>query len=556
MQTVLPRGLQRQRRSSYTAPNASPTSRTKNVLNTHQSAAVTEVLSAEPRPILLHGVTGSGKTRVYIALAKRKLAQGLSTILLVPEIALTSQLVQEFTKHFPDIILTHSQQSEAERHLAWLEALRSKTPRIIIGPRSALFLPVAKLGLIVVDECHEPSYKQAQSPRYSALRVAETLGSHHAAHVIFGSATPSITDYYRAARSPRAHSIITLPEPARHDAKPPSISVIDMTKRANFCEHPLFSDTLLSAVRETLNDGKQVLFFHNRRGSASTTRCEHCGWQAGCARCFIPLTLHADAHQLICHICGSKHPVPTGCPECHRADIIHAGIGTKRLEAELRRLFPAAAIARFDGDSTTTQGVDARYPELLDGSIQIIIGTQVVAKGLDLPHLRAVSVVQADAGLHLPDYSAAERTFQLLSQVIGRVGRSRHTTRVVLQSYQPTHPSIVDALSQNYTDFYERALRQRKKMHFPPFCHLLLLVCTYRTEATAVRNSSHLAEILRKNHPRISVLGPTPAFYERQRDSYRWQLVVKAAVRDDLIAALADLPPKNWQYELDPVSLL
>jgi len=242
---------------------------------------------------------------------------------------------------------------------------------------------------------------------------------------------------------------------------------------------------------------------------------------------------------------------------CHAADIIHKGIGTKLIESELRKLFPEKTIMRFDGDSELGESIEQKYKELYDGDIDLIIGTQVIAKGLDLPKLRTVGVIQADSGLSLPDYGASERTFQLLAQVVGRVGRSNHPTKVIVQSYQPTHPAVVDGLSQNYADFYTNTLTERKRALFPPFVHLLKLTCIYKTEAAAIKNAQKLAAELRTIAPStVQILGPTPAFYERQRDTYRWQLTLKSSKRADLAALLAHLPTTHWQYELDPISLL
>lgn len=555
LQTILPRGLQTKRRAR--AENTIPRpvrSRTKIVFNKDQAAAVAKIEAMGSGSALLHGITGSGKTAVYIEAARRTLAERKSVIILVPEIALTSQLVDEFSHHFDDIIVTHSKQTESERHLAWRTVLTSTSPRVVIGPRSALFMPLKHIGLIVIDEAHEPSYKQEQAPRYSALRAASVLASKHSAKLLLGTATPSVSDYYLAAHSHRP--IITLTSSARETTKP-VVKLVDMTKRQNFKHHRFLSDNLLGQLHETFETGNQALIFHNRRGSASTTLCENCGWQAGCPRCFIPLTLHADAHQLRCHICGFVDKVPTSCPVCNNAAIIHKGIGTKLIESELRKQFPDKTIVRFDGDSESGVSVEEQYTKLYDGSIDLIIGTQVVAKGLDLPQLRTVGVIQADAGLSLPDYGASERTFQLLAQVIGRVGRNHHPTTVIVQSYQPTHPAVVDGLSQNYSDFYNRALKERQRAQFPPFTFLLKLTCVYKTEAAAIRNAKALArELSTRVHEDVQILGPAPAFYERQRDTYRWQLTLKSPRRQHLVDALTHIPTTHWQTELDPLSLL
>lgn len=555
LQTILPRGLQKSRRERKTTSNEAFRERTNIVFTNDQQVAITTVDEMSPGTALLHGVTGSGKTHVYIELAKRTIERGQSVILLVPEIALTSQLVDEFSHYFTDTILTHSRQTEAERHLAWRDALTSNEPRVVIGPRSALFLPLHNIGLIIIDEAHEPSFKQEQSPRYSALRAASVLASYHKAKVILGSATPAIADYYLAQKAERP--IITMSTRARDNAVAPTISLVDMTKRANFKQHRFLSDKLLAQLTETFASGNQALVFHNRRGSASTTLCENCGWSAMCPRCFVPFTLHADKHHLRCHICGIIEKVPTSCPECGAADIIHKGIGTKLIESELRKIFPDKIIARFDGDSESGESVEQKYKELYNGEIDLIIGTQVIAKGLDLPKLRSVGVVQADSGLSLPDYGSSERTFQLLAQVIGRVGRSHHPTTVIVQSYQPSHPAVVDGLAQHYTHFYETTLAERQRSHFPPFTYLLKLTCIYKTETAAVKNAQKLANELRaKAIEDVQILGPTPAFYERQRDTYRWQLVLKSPKRAALVAILPHIPPTHWQYELDPISLL
>lgn len=556
LQTILPRGIAKSRRSlPQKLPPQALRKRTHFVFTNEQQAALETIRKSSPGSILIHGVTGSGKTAVYIAAAEDAVRAGKSTIILVPEIALTSQLVDQFSQHFDDIILTHSRQTEAERHLAWRDALTSTRPRVVVGPRSALFLPLTNVGLIVIDEAHEPSFKQEQSPRYSALRAASILAREHKAKLILGSATPSVADYYLASASNRP--IITMTKPARADTTKPDVTLIDLTKRSHFKHHRFLSDTLIATLSETFAAGKQALIFHNRRGTTASTLCSNCGWVAADPETFVPLTLHADQHVLRSHLTGKTWPVPTHCPECGGADIIHKGIGTKLIESELRKLFPQQIIARFDGDTTADGTVEKRYSELYSGTIDLIIGTQVIAKGLDLPPLRTVGVVQADSGLALPDYGASERVFQLLAQVVGRVGRSQHPTKVIVQSYQPTHPAVVDGLGQDYQHFYQHTLAERRQAGFPPFRYLLKLTTTYKTEAAAVRNAQQLARTLRQHLPHdVKILGPTPAFYERVRDTYRWQIVLQSPKRQYLVDALAHLPPTHWQFELDPISLL
>ncbi|USN96406.1 MAG: primosomal protein N' [Candidatus Nomurabacteria bacterium] len=554
LQTLLPRGLLKKRRQKNSLKLPSKGARIKIVLNTNQLAAVNTIDHALPGTLLLHGVTGSGKTAVYIESAKRTLESGKSVVVLLPEIALTTQVVNQFSAHFDNVILAHSKQTEAARHTAWRDILNSTEPCVVIGPRSALFMPLSSVGLIVIDEAHEPSFKQEQSPRYSALRAASVLSTQHKSKLVLGSATPSVSDYYVASTS---HKPIVEMNFTARPSQPPLITVVDMKKRNYFKHHRFLSDILIDQLRQTLSDGKQVLIFHNRRGSTSMTLCEKCGWQAMCEKCFVPLTLHADAHKLRCHICGLTESVPTSCPICHSPSIIHRGVGTKLIESELAKIFPRATIGRFDGDSDADQTLDTRYKDLHDGSIDIIIGTQIVAKGLDLPHLRTVGVIQADTGLSLPDFSATERTFQLLAQVVGRVGRSNHETSVVVQSYQPSNFAIKDGLAQNFSEFYKKTIIERRRANFPPFTFLLKLTCVYKTEAAAIRNATSLAQTIRTYFPtEIEILGPTPAFYERQRDTYRWQLVLKSKKRSLLVDTLKYLPPTHWQFELDPISLL
>ncbi len=555
LQTVLPRGLTTNRRAQTLLEKVSTRDRTKIVLNPHQTEAVTSIMNQTNGTILLQGVTGSGKTEVYKEVARRTIASGKSVIVLVPEISLTSQIIDEFTHDFPGLIVTHSHMTEAQRHIAWKQALEADQPVVAIGPRSALFMPVPHLGAVIVDEAHEPSYKQEQAPRYSALRAASVLGKLCDARVIFGSATPLIADRYLAEANNSL--IVRMDVSARSNAKASTVELVDMTKQQNFSKHRFLSNKLLEAIEYNIATGKQTLIFHNRRGSASTTLCENCGWSAQCPRCFVPLVLHADTYTMSCHICDTKQKVPTACPVCQSADIIHKGIGTKLIESELKRLFPKAIVARFDGDNTNAETVNERYKELYSGEINIAIGTQVVAKGLDLPKLHTVGVIQADSGLALPDYTAAERAFQLLAQVVGRVGRDERDTQTIVQSYQPTHPVVQFGLKQDYEGFYQYALAERKKAGFPPFRFLLQLTDVYKSEASAIKAAKQLSATLKSSiQPGIEVLGPTPAFYERQHDTYRWQLVLKSPKREALADVLRHVPATHWQYDLDPSSLL
>jgi primosomal protein N' (replication factor Y) (superfamily II helicase) len=555
LQTVLPSGLHKKRRQLTGDLIPSIRVRTNIVLNKEQLSAIDAINAKQHGTVLLHGVTGSGKTQVYIEAAKYEQAHGRSSIILVPEISLTPQLVAEFAHHFKNIIVTHSRMSEAERHVAWLATLETEQqgPVIVIGPRSALFAPLSKVGLIVVDECHEPSFKQEQTPRYSALRAASMLARFHEhAKTVLGSATPSVADYYLASSidSP----ILTLTQTATGSDKPTTV-LIDSKNRDNFREHRFLSDQLLALTRQALLAEKQTLLFHNRRGTAPTSLCATCGWIALCPNCQAPFTFHADQHRLLCHLCGTSQPLPPSCPICGQPEIIFKGIGTKLVEQEVHRLFPKARIARFDADNSADESLVERYQHVYNGDVDIIIGTQLLAKGLDLPHLRVVGVVQADSGLQLPDYQAEERTFQLLYQVAGRVGRGNHPSYVVVQTYQPDHPAIQSALRRDYQTFYTEQLIKRHKTAFPPFVQLLKLTCMYKTEAGAVRAAQVMAQRLRHEWPDATILGPTPSFYEHLGGNFRWQLLIKSKRRADLVA-IARQVPTRWQADLDPASLL
>lgn len=552
-QSMLPSGLLKKRRTGNQPMRSAERKRHNFTFTNEQQQAIDGIMNSTPSTSLLHGVTGSGKTAIYVELARQTIAQGKSVIILVPEIALTSQLVADFTPHFKTVHVTHSTMTEAARHTLWQGVLNADDPQVIIGPRSALFMPVPKLGLVVIDECHEPAFKQEKAPRYSALRAASILARAAKARLVLGSATPNVSDYYLAEQT--GGTIYKLTRPARKNTISPTTKLVDMTKRANFTRSSFLSNELLEGLKTALESGHQALIFHNRRGSAPITLCENCGWSASCPRCYTPLTLHSDEYQLRCHLCNHTEKIPLSCPSCTHTDIIHKGIGTKRVAEELARLFPDAHIMRFDGDNK--EGVDTHYQALYDGTIDIIIGTQVVAKGLDLPHLRFVGVVQADSGLSLPDYQSSERVFQLLAQVGGRVGRNEHDSTAVIQSYQPNHPSVALGIKQDYASFYDWCLSERQRAQFPPFVHLLRLTAVYKTEAGAIRASRQLIHELRAAAtPDTEIIGPAPAFYERLRDTYRWQIIIKSKKRDNLVQLLGLLPAKGWQSELDPMNLL
>ncbi|MBQ9019811.1 primosomal protein N', partial [Candidatus Saccharibacteria bacterium] len=553
-QMALPKGLTKNRRK-LPEPVPTPSKLPIIPLNPAQKQAL-QALHACPTPTkLLHGVTGSGKTNIYLKLAQEALQAQKSTILLVPEIALTSQLVQVFENTFGGhITLIHSNQTESTRHQIWENLLISNDPQIVIGPRSALFAPLKNLGLIIIDEAHESAYYQENTPKYSALRLASFIGSTTKTTVIQGTATPLIADYYLAHR---LHSVIPLTTKAKTTAIKPTIKIIDFKSKTAFSKNRYFSTPLLTTIKTNLKNHRQTLIFHNRRGSAPLTLCEKCGWQALCPNCFLPLTLHTDNYQLICHTCGHQAKVPLSCPECKTPGIIHKGFGTKLLESELTQLFPTAKIARFDADNTKAQSLNTKYDAVKNGEIDIIIGTQTIAKGLDLKNLATVGVVQADAGLSLPDYAAEERTFHLLTQVLGRVGRGHIAeANAFIQTYQPDHPIIKYAINNDYISFYNYLIKKRQAAHLPPYRFLAKLSITYKTEKTTLSHIQNIEKLLR-SHTNLEVSPPTPAFHERNNRGYTWQLIIKARSRTQLLGALKFLPKNsNTHLALDPPSLL
>lgn len=508
----------------------------------------------QPNTYTLHGETGSGKTRVYIELAMRAFREGQSVMVLTPEIALTPQLAENFMAVFgTSVVVTHSHLSMRERTNLWLRMLSSNQPLIVIGPRSALFSPLRKIGLIIVDESHEPSYKQEQSPRYHAVKVAAKLAGLHHASLVLGSATPNVTDYFVATE--KRKPILRIEKPARGGYTPPAITLVDLKDRTHFSTKPQLSNELIQAVGNALRAHEQSLLFLNRRGTARVVLCEQCGWQALCTHCNLPLTYHGDSHTLRCHTCGRGWPAPNFCPNCHNSNIILKSAGTKAIFEQISSLFPRTRIQRFDTDNKKSERIEQHYEAVRSGAVDILIGTQLLAKGLDLPNLSVVGVIIADTGLYFPDYSAGERTYQLLRQVIGRVGRGHRNSSVIIQSYDPQNIIIQSAIQNNWPKFYEEQLAERRKFLFPPFCYLLKLTCQRTTSAAAQRAAQSLVESLQRTKLHIQVDGPSPSFHEQSSGKYQWQIVVKARARARLLEVTGQLP-SGWSYELDPINLL
>ncbi|MBR3328991.1 primosomal protein N' [Candidatus Saccharibacteria bacterium] len=554
---ILPQGVEKKRRKTEQMfGDISKTEHQDNFqeipLNVAQKKALEGLQKAPEATKLLFGVTGSGKTNIYLKMALNAFKRQKSTIVLVPEIALTGQLVRVFQEVFGEnVVLIHSKQTEAERHLIFNSLLETDRPKIVIGPRSALFAPLDNIGLIVIDEEHENTYYQENPPRYSAIRVASLMAKTLNIPLILGSATPTVDDFYLAKQR---GSLVELKEKAKVTQKP-DIKLVDFKNREYFGKNRYFCDFLIKSVDENLKQGRQTLIFHNRRGSAPLTICENCGEEIVCPNCYLPLTLHADKYELVCHTCGYAEKVPTNCPSCGAVGIIHKGFGTKLLENELKKLFPGAKIRRFDADNKKGEGLEAVYDEVKDGKVDILVGTQTLAKGLDLPKLATVGIVQADAGLSLPDFAAEERTFQLITQVIGRVGRGHlDKAEVIIQTFQPEHEVLKFATGDNYLGAADYLLKKRRLASFPPFSFIAKLEITLKTESLVLKKVRMTAEKLAKDK-RILVSPPMPAFHERTIKGYTWQIILRAKSRKVLLQVCSELDP-NFKITLDPPGLL
>lgn len=530
-----------------TAPPAEPP------LTAEQQAALAAI--HQPDTYLLHGRTGSGKTRIYTELAGRMLADGRSALVLCPEIGLTSQLAASFRRLFgSQVVVLHSQLSPKDREMAWLAILTSQTPLVVIGPRSALFSPLQHIGLIVVDESHDQAYKQEQAPYYHAVRVASSLRTLHNATLVFGSATPAVSEYYVALR--KRKTIIRLGQLATPQIRTHHLTVVDLKDRAQFSRTPHLSLPLLESISRSLDNHEQSLLYLNRRGTARMTLCQSCGWQALCPNCDLPLTYHGDEYLLRCHVCGHKQATVISCPVCGSSSITFRSFGTKAIADEAQRLFPEARILRFDTDNRKAERFAEQYQNIVDGKVDILIGTQLLAKGLDLPRLSTLGIILADSSLYLPDYTAQERTYQLLTQVAGRVGRGHVDSHAIIQTYQPDSPLLHAVLHNDWETFYNKEIRERKKYFFPPFCHLLKLTCQRASAASAERAAQGLKDTLAAQHLAIYVEGPAPAFHAQVGGKYRWQIVVKSTVRGALLEVITQLPAAGWSYDLDPADLL
>jgi primosomal protein N' (replication factor Y) len=488
---------------------------------------IESIRSGTPRTTLLYGVTGSGKTEVYLRSIAEVLDRGGSCIALVPEISLTAHLMGAYHSRFGDrIAILHSRLSTGERHDEW-RRIESGEARVVLGARSAVFAPVRDLGLIVVDEEHEPSYKQDHSPRYHARRVAEERAGAENASVILGSATPSVETFRRA--SVGEIGLQTLSK--RIDDRPmPTVRLVDLREEFEAGRRSFFSGHLQEAVAQRLASCQQVILFVNRRGYASFVLCRTCGYTARCGNCDVSLTLHAAQRMLRCHHCNESHPAPTICPKCGGPHIRQFGVGTERVEEETRKLFPAASVIRMDSDTTSRKGSHFRLLEMFgEGKADILVGTQMVAKGFDFPNVTLVGVISADTSLHMPDFRAAERTFQLLTQVSGRAGRGDIPGEVIVQSFSTEHYAVLAAVQQDYMRFYEQEIEFRRELSYPPFAQLVNIVSSDPIDGYAEGRLGDLAARIgeRMQGEGVDMLGPAPAPISKLKGLYRWHLLLR-----------------------------
>ncbi|NQS99737.1 MAG: primosomal protein N' [Candidatus Omnitrophica bacterium] len=488
---------------------------------------------------LLYGITASGKTEVYLQAIARVLAQGCSSIVLVPEIALTLQTVERFQSRFGDrVALLHSRLLGSERLFQW-QRIRNGQAQIVIGPRSAVFAPVKQLGLIVVDEEHENTYKQQDArPHYHAREVATLRAKLAQATLILGSATPSLESFYRAEK--KKIRLLCLPERVTKQALP-SVEIIDMRqeiavrrRRAN-----IFSRALEAKLREILRKDEQAILFLNRRGFSTYISCPKCGYVAKCKRCDVSLTHHYASKKLICHYCNFSVQPPQISPQCDSNYLRYFGLGTEKVESELHRLFPQARISRMDSDVTKERDAHNKIlTAFREGKIDILIGTQMVAKGLDFPRVSLVGVINADTALNLPDFRSGERTFNLLTQVGGRAGRGESEGRVIIQTYVPEHFAIDASISHNYRQFYRQEISARKQLRLPPFTHLVNLTLRSRNQKKVEELAVDLSTRLKKKAKQTEILGPAPATLPKVRGNFRWSVLLKAKTVPQMVKLL------------------
>ncbi len=520
----------------------------------------------QPRTFLLHGVTGSGKTEVYLQALDRAVALGKRAIVLVPEISLTPQTVRRFGERFPSqVAVMHSGLSMGQHFDMWHE-VRAGRYAVVVGPRGALFAPQPDLGLVVMDEEHEWTYKQQEgSPRYHTRLAAEELCRLTGAVLVLGSATPDVESHFRAQEG--SHQLLELTQRLQGTesggvtpSKLPQVEVVDLREELKAGNRSIFSRSLSASIREALSAEEQVILFLNRRGTASFLQCRDCGRVPTCTSCSVSLTLHQPENRLVCHYCRRARPAPRACSQCGSPRIRLLGLGTERVEEEARRAFPDARTLRWDHD--VTRGRDAHeriLARFLAHEADILIGTQMVAKGLDMPLVTLVGVISADTALRFPDFRSGERTFQLLEQVAGRAGRGPRGGRVIIQTYSPEHYAVAAAAQHDYHALYNQEIEFRQRLGYPPFGRLARLVFAHTGEEYAREQAAAMVRYLRgerdqRGLPNLDILGPGPAFVPRLRGRWRWQVIVRGEDPTELLAEVAF--PRGWTVDIDPVSLL
>jgi primosomal protein N' (replication factor Y) len=513
-----------------------------------------ELKSPQKKPALLHGVTGSGKTEIYIKLADETIKLGKQVIVLVPEIILTPQTVERFTKFFGEkVVLMHSNLSKSEKLSCYEDFYTGKKP-IIVGPRSALMVPSEKIGLIIVDEEHEDSFKQEQSPRYHAVTLAEQIAKKLGALLVLGSATPRIETYYKTKTG--EYDLFTLKNRYQKTSLP-AATVVDLKyeiKKNNFSP---ISEELRDELTKVLTEKRQALLFLNRRGTATFVSCRDCGHVLLCKNCSIPMVYHVtlNSSSLVCHHCDSKEPVPELCPECQSPRIKYFGAGVEKIEQEIHTIFPDARVIKIDSTTIKSKNdYDFYYQKIKKHEVDIVIGTQMIAKGLDIPGVDLVGIVSADTGLHMPHYRASERSFQLLTQVSGRSGRRENLGKTVIQTYWPESAAIIRASQHDFDGFYEEEILARETHLYPPFTHLVRVLSEDEKKEKAKESLEKFATELKERQ--IMHIGPGACFYAKLHNKYRYHIIIK--IEENPNSDIAELFHKypHLVWDIDPTNML
>ncbi|WP_270994308.1 primosomal protein N' [Listeria seeligeri] len=506
-----------------------------------QQTACEKIIEAKKQEtFLIHGVTGSGKTEIYLQTIKAKLKEGKEAIVLVPEISLTPQMVERFKSRFgSEVAVLHSALSSGEKYDEWRKIER-KEARVVVGARSAVFAPFENLGIIIIDEEHEASYKQEDNPRYHARDVAIWRAMKYQCPVVLGSATPSLESFARAKKG--VYTLIELPSRV-NDRAMPEVNVVDMREELRKENRTEFSTELLEKIKDRIAKKEQTVLMLNRRGYSSFVMCRDCGYVVECPNCDISQTYHQASNKMKCHYCGHEEAVPKKCPSCEGEHIRYFGTGTQKVEESLTKLIPEARVIRMDVDTTRTKGAHEKLlRSFRNHEADILLGTQMIAKGLDFPDITLVGVLNADTMLHLPDFRASERTFQLLTQVSGRAGRHERTGEVVVQSYNPEHYSIEFAKKHDFIGFYHHEMQLRKMGAYPPFYYLTMINVSDENEMKAIRTIQEMVNFLRgKLGPEAVILGPVPSTIARIKNKYRYQCIIKYKIEPNLKQELKTL---------------